>query len=204
LTPTIHTHVQFWLLMHPKERQKPSNTGRLLGATMPQTRFFLWQRTAPPGELIDLIGDCRFAPYLVFPHGDPGPFEHLRAEALPTGKIPAFVLLDGTWDQATKMLHRSPYLWGLRRLSITPRTRSTYLLRRQSCADHLATVEVAIALLAQVESTVASQMLEAYFRVFVASFMATRHGHLVHQALPEMLQLLAYKRQHQTAVPLPS
>jgi DTW domain-containing protein len=191
-TPTIHTSAQFWLLMHPDECRKPTNTARLIGASIPHTRFFLWYRTVPPAELIALLTDCQFTPYLLVPHGDATLFEGLRERPWLPDRVPAFVLLDGTWSQARKMLHRSPYLQGIPRLAIQPRAPSTYRLRCQRCAQHLSTVEVAIALLAQLDEMTASHVLHAYFRVFAERSMAARHGHPLKKSLPEMAQLLAY------------
>src|SRR5262249_19145088 len=91
-----------------------------------------------------------------------------------------------------KMLHRSPYLQGIPRMAIQPRAPSTYRLRCQRCAQHLSTVEVAIALLEQLDEMTASRVLHAYFRVFTETCMAARHGHALTQSLPEMAQLLAY------------
>jgi len=115
--------------------------------------------------------------------------------------MPAFVLLDGTWSQATKMLHRSPYLQGIPRMAIQPRAPSTYRLRCQRCGQHLSTVEVAIALLEQLDEMTASRVLHAYFRVFAETCMAARHGHPLTKSLPEMAQLLAYNSPHATPVP---
>ena len=176
-TPTMHTLAQFWLLIHPDEYRKPTNTARLIGACMPHTRFFPWYRTAPPAEFIALLTDRRFMPYLLIPQGDVTLFERLRERPWLPARVPAFVLLDGTWSQATKMLHRSPYLQGIPRMAIQPRAPSTYRLRCQRYAQHLSTVEVAIALLEQLEEATASSILHAYFRVFAERCMAARHGH---------------------------
>ncbi len=200
-TPTIHTLAQFWLLIHPEEYRKPTNTARLIGTSIPQTRFFSWSRTTPPIGLITLLGERRFMPYLLVPQGDATLFERLRERPWLPDRVPAFVLLDGTWSQATKMLHRSPYLQGLPRIAIQPRAPSTYRLRCQRCAQHLSTVEVAIALLEQLEEVTASSILQAYFRVFAERCMAARHGHLLKKSLPEMAQLLAYNSHYPTPAP---
>ncbi len=200
-TPTIHTPAQFWLLIHPEEYRKSTNTARLIGASIPHTRFFSWYRTTPPAGLITLLGDRQFMPYLLVPQGDAMLFERLRERPWLPDRVPAFVLLDGTWSQTTKMLHRSPYLQGLPRIAIQPRAPSTYRLRCQRCAQHLSTVEVAIALLEQLEEDTASSILQAYFRVFAERCMAARHGHLLKKSLPEMAQLLAYNSHYPTPAP---
>src|SRR5262249_9046334 len=97
--------------------------------------------------------------------------------------------------------HRSPYLQGIPRMAIQPRTPSTYQLRRQCCARHLSTVEVAIALLEQLNEMTASRVLHAYFRVFAETCMAARHGHPLTKSLPEMAQPLAYNSAHATPAP---
>jgi DTW domain-containing protein YfiP len=86
-------------------------------------------------------------------------------------------------------------------MAMQPRTPSTYRLRRQRYAQHLSTVEVAIALLAQLEEVTASTVLHAYFRVFAEQCMATRHGHTLTRPLPEMAQLLAYNAHRQAPGP---
>jgi len=53
-------------------------------------------------------------------------------------------------------------------------------------------VEVAIALLEQIAEPAASNILQAYFRVFAERCMAARHGHPLRKQLPEILQLVAY------------
>ena len=116
-------------------------------------------------------------PYLLFPHGDPALFARLRERPWRPDRVPAFVLLDGTWTQARKIFSRSPYLHGIPRIAIQPPRPSTYTLRRQCCAGHLSTVEVAIALLEQIAEPTASGILRAYFRVFAESYMAARRGH---------------------------
>jgi len=163
--------------------------------------LFPWYRTAPPADFIELLSDRRFLPYLLVPQGNARLFEGLRARPWLPDRVPAFVLLDGTWSQARKMLHRSPYLQGIPRMAIQPRTPSTYRLRCQRCAQHLSTVEVAIALLEQLDEMTASRVLHAYFRVFAETGMAARHGHALTKSLPELAQLRAYNSHHATPAP---
>jgi hypothetical protein len=194
LTPTIYTPSQFWLLMHPDEGRKPTNTARLIAATMPHTRVFVWQRTVPPLGLLDLLHSRHFAPSVVFPQEPVARAAYSPVDGGPAGRVPAFVLLDGTWSQTRKMFARSTYLRGVPCLTLRPKTPSTYLLRRQVREDYLSTVEVAITLLAQLGYDEASQLLGAYFRVFTASYLAIRQGRPPREALPEIQQLLEHRR----------
>jgi DTW domain-containing protein YfiP len=192
-TPSIHTSIRFWLLMHPDEGRKPTNTARLIAAAMPHTQVFVWQRLVPPPGLLDLLGSSCFAPYVVFPHGDSTRFGRLSVDPWHAKKIPAFVLLDGTWSQTRKMFVRSPYLRGIPCLTLPPAAPSAYTLRRQGRTGYLSTVETAIALLAQMGNEAASHILRAYFRVFTASGLAARQGRPLPGPLPEMQQLLEYR-----------
>lgn len=195
LTPRLHASVHFWVLIHPDEHRKTTNTARLLRATLPSTRLFPWQRTEPPPALLPLLTTPLVQPYVLCPEGDVQLFEHLTARPWLPDRAPAFVLVDGTWSQARKMLHHSPYLQGVPRMALRPEVPSIYTLRRQADAQHLSTVEVAIALLAQCGEENASQLLHAYFRVFMAHTMAARHGHRLTTPLPEIDRLLASQRQ---------
>jgi hypothetical protein len=186
--------LQFWIVIHPKEILKPTNTARLIQATIPHTRCFLWQRTTPPPALVALLNNPQFAPYVVCPAGDPVRLEHVAQDPCHAGRVPAFIILDGTWSQVKKMWYRSPYLHRLPCLAIQPEAPSAYTLRRQLRAGYLSTVEVAIALLARLDSPVMSHILGTYFRVFIASSLAARHGHPSPRTLPEVPQLLAYRR----------
>ncbi|MGE3536481.1 MAG: tRNA-uridine aminocarboxypropyltransferase [Candidatus Tectimicrobiota bacterium] len=194
LTPHLASTAQFWILIHPDEQRKPTNTARLIAAALPQSRLFPWYRTAPPAALLELLGDPQFAPYLLHPQGDTALLGALQERPWLPQRVPAFLLLDGTWSQASKMLNKSPYLHGLPRLALLPRTPSRYLLRRQRHCTHLSTVEVAIALLAELEPPPCSELLQAYFHVFTAHCLAARHGHGVRPPLPDLARLLAYKQ----------
>ena len=190
LTPRLATGVHFWLLIHPEEYGKPTNTARLIGASLLHTRLFPWHRTAPPSDLLGLLTAPQFYPFLLCPSGDVTLFERLPQRPWLPDRLPAFVLLDGTWSQARKMLIRSPYVHALPQMAIHPATPSAYTLRRQVGTQHLSTVEVAIALLAQCGETTASRLLQAYFRVFMVRSQAVRHGHLPTTDLPEIDELL--------------
>ena len=53
--------------MFDTEPMKPSNTGRLIADTLPDTEAFQWSRTEPPQALLDLVADPQYQPMVVFP-----------------------------------------------------------------------------------------------------------------------------------------
>ena len=130
------------------EALKPSNTGWLIADVVADTAAFGWARTAVDPELLAMLADPQWQPYVVFP----GEFvaagrvvREMQAHEAPTGeaeadkptKRPLFVLLDATWPEARKMFRKSPYLDHLPVLSLQLEQISRYRLRRSKRDDHL-------------------------------------------------------------------
>lgn len=134
--------------MYDSEPMKPSNTGRLIADVLPDTTWaFLWSRTQPHPELLALLADPVWQPYVVFPACEKEPARLTGEVTLAPGKKPLFILLDGTWPEARKMFNKSPYLDGFPVLAIKPDTLSTYGMRVANSEEHLCTAEVAACVL---------------------------------------------------------
>ena len=66
--PELKAEAGFCLLMYDSEPMKPSNTGRLIADVLPDSTWaFLWSRTQPHPELLALLADPAWQPYVVFP-----------------------------------------------------------------------------------------------------------------------------------------
>lgn len=168
--------LEIWLLMHKEETYKPTNTGRLIEDILPaSSRRFHWHRTSPDPELLSLLKDSRYQPYIIFP-GDRGGYEDrvVTSANLSTNKIPVFIILDGSWRQAGRMFRLSQYLQHLPVLPLTARAGSRYKLRKAPDEFHLCTVEVAIELLASHQQQAAAIKLEAYFVHFNEMYARSR------------------------------
>lgn len=131
------------LLMHDVEPMKPSNTGWLIADVIDDTSAFPWSRTAVEPELLTLLADPQWQPYIVFPGEFVAPQRVVNEVRVTDGKRPLFILLDGTWSEARKMFRKSPYLEHLPVLSLEPEQLSRYKLRRSKRDDHFCTAEVA-------------------------------------------------------------
>lgn len=164
---------QFWLLTHHNEFYKPTNTGRLILDSIRNTRIFEWSRVNPPEALLEALADPRYAPCIVFPAGEDYQQRMIEAPAA-DGRIPVFIILDGTWRQARRMFRHSRYLQHLP--VIEPRTErlSRYQLRRSTVPEHLCTAEVAIALLEEFGEARAAAHLEGYFERFNRNYIESR------------------------------
>lgn len=169
----VQARCEFWLLMHRYERYKPTNTGQLILDTISHSRVFEWSRTEPEQALLDALEDSRYFPCLVFPSGED--YRHRMVSRLPEdGRIPAFIILDGTWRQARRMFRHSRYLHHLPVIEPQTDRLSRYQLRRSTIREHLCTAEVAVALLEQIGDQKAASHLEGYFERFNAGYIASR------------------------------
>ncbi|HSG04239.1 MAG TPA: DTW domain-containing protein [Marinobacterium sp.] len=173
---TVHAGVEFVVLMHRNETYKPTNTGRLIEATIANTRVIQWHSRLDPGdELAALLDNPSYQPIIVFP---PSSDYQQRMIAQPDSSTssakPLFILLDGTWRQARRMFRHSVYLQKLPVISLDEARTSTYSLRKAIHEGQLCTAEVAAALLHQIGEEVAGEALDNYYQRFNAHYIASR------------------------------
>lgn len=169
------SRVRFWLVTHRLERYKPTNTGRLIKDCLPDTEIFGWERTQPDPRLLEHLADPAYAPFLIFPD-DQEDYAHRVVDYQDpgAGKIPVFIILDGTWRQARKMFRHSPYLAELPIVSLNTQRHTRYQLRTPASVQHLCTAEVAAELLRQAGEEAPACVLDDYFDAFNASYAASR------------------------------
>ena len=88
---------------------------------------------------------------------------------------PLFIVLDGTWPEARKMLKQSPYLRALPVLSLEPGAASRYRLRRSRHIGHLCTAEVAALCLGLAGEARAAEVLHAWLDLFTHHYLQSKH-----------------------------
>ncbi|CZF86123.1 tRNA-uridine aminocarboxypropyltransferase [Grimontia marina] len=163
---THRTHAAFLLVMYDDEVLKPSNTGRLIADSVEETYAFIWSRTEPNKEMLALVNDPKWQPYIVFP-AQYAELERVRTEPVSEkGKRPLFILIDGTWQEAKKIFRKSPWMHNFPVLSIQAESLSRYGVREASGESQLATAEVAAKVLALNGDKLAAESLDAWFDVF--------------------------------------
>lgn len=179
LRPKLAVNAGVCLIMGDIEALKPSNTGWLVADVVPDTFAFTWARTAVDPQLLAVLRDPQWQPYVVFPAEFVQPervVTSVAPQAQPTSERPAkrplFVLLDGTWSEARKMFRKSPYLDAFPVLSLHPGISSNYRLRRSSRDDHFCTSEVAALCLALAQEPVAASTLANYLDVFTNHYLS--------------------------------
>lgn len=172
--PAIAGQAVFWLLTHRNEIYKPTNTGRLIVDTLQGSQVFIWSRNEPDAALREALADPRFAPCLVFPRGDDYQHRMVTPAQLPSDKIPAFIILDGTWRQARRIFRKSRYLDHLPVLEPQINAPSRYHLRQPTEDHHVCTAEVGAAVLREMGDQHSADVLDAYFDLFNSEYYAAR------------------------------
>ena len=178
LRPVLPTRASMCLLMADIEPLKPSNTGWLIADVVADTYAFGWARTEVHPDLLALLADPQWQPYVVFPGEFVDPARvvtQLQPMAVANTQRPLFILLDATWPEARKMFRKSPYLNHLPVLSLQPDQLSRYRLRRSTRDDHFCTSEVAGLCLELAGEAHAAQTLEARLDVFTHHYLQAKH-----------------------------
>ena len=172
LKKTVSTDSAFLLLMYDDEILKPSNTGRLIADLIPDTYAFIWSRTQPDPQLLQLLEDPKWLPIVIFPEEYTTADRVVRTYRKPeNNKRPLFILLDGSWTEAKKMFRKSPYLNGFPVLSFSPQSISRYLVRKAVKDNQLATAEVAGRVLEFIGETKNAEVMELLFDTFKENYM---------------------------------
>ncbi|MBU2893234.1 DTW domain-containing protein [Colwellia sp. D2M02] len=180
----INTNAAFLLLMYDTEVLKPSNTGKLIADLIPDTFAYLWSRTEENNELLALLNDDKWQPFVVFPQ------EYAEQErkvftnqvSCGEGKRPLFIMLDGSWREAKKMFRKSPYLNKFPMVSFDGKAafnqksidvnyspvgdESRYTVRKTELEYQFSTAEVGARVLDMFGEHDNAQLLDLWFDVF--------------------------------------
>lgn len=172
VVPKIKTKAEIWILSTEKEFYRPSNTARILKLVNPEaTDIILWERTVNPDALIKNIESEIYDVYLVFPEDNEDMLSE-KFENRISDKTLAFVLLDGTWKEAKKILRKSDYLKSIPRISLEPNFKSEYNLRRGVEEGNLCTIEAAIEVIKLSNEIQNANVIKDAFHIFLDSFKA--------------------------------
>jgi DTW domain-containing protein YfiP len=173
--PSISCRSAFCLVMYKSEYYKPTNTGKLIADVIPDNYAFKWDRVSPDPRLMALLDNPNYIPILVFPQQYAEVHRCINSPkdlvGIDQGKIPLFVMLDGTWREASKMF-KSPSFAHLPVLGIQPKKASSYQLREAAHEHQLCTAEVAIEVLKMTDDNQAAEALGEYFHQFKKAYIA--------------------------------
>jgi DTW domain-containing protein len=164
------------ILQHPLEVQHAKNSAGLLHWSLTNSRLLVGEAFDGPA-LQPFLHDTKYT-VLLYPatdyagHATPAPLDATRL-ADPTAV--RLVVLDGTWRKSRKMLHLSPLLQGLPRLSLGDAVVSAYTIRRAHKPGQCSTLEATCAALAQLQHD--SQTYQPLLQAF-DGFVAQQAGYV--------------------------
>jgi len=137
--PQLESAVRITLLQHPNERYMPVNTARFthLGLTnsvmyhgidFNQHQSFMNDLATFPCEKIGLL----------FPSQSARPLEEAPKD------LQNLYVVDGTWNEAKKMIYNSQILHEVPHYVFTPQKESTYRIRKEPKKEFVSTVEAVV------------------------------------------------------------
>ncbi|MCZ4311248.1 tRNA-uridine aminocarboxypropyltransferase [Vibrio atlanticus] len=176
LIPTVESQINLVLLTHENELSRDTNTGKLLQQSLEQCQSMVWQRKAPPTELMTLLEAQTRQPFLLFPSDQSIECQKAVMTQAQSRK-PLFIILDGTWQEAKKMLNKSPWLQAVPQVHLDITSESSYTLRRNQDSGHLCTCEVGIELLKSLGESEPAKLIDDYYQQYLKVFHADKCGH---------------------------
>lgn len=149
LVPPFKAHCQLTILQHPNEWRKYYSTVKLIKTGVLNARV-LRGIEFESAQLEQVLPAA--STYLLYPSKEAIDCEELDLDAATT-----IVAIDGTWDEAGKIMHRNPYLRTLRHVTFKRPLRSQYQIRKQPRDGCLSTLE-AVAHMLKLNATAHGQV----------------------------------------------
>lgn len=175
---TVETKAKIWILSSQKELTRASNTARILKLVNGySTEVFTWERTNEPVELINKIKSKEYDVYLLFPVNKENKSREVKF--IKSDKTPAFIIIDGTWNEAKKIFRKSPYLNEVPMLTLKPENNSSFILRRGIEEGSLCTIETAIEVIKMNDEKYEAHEIKNIFELFQESYKCGLSGHIV-------------------------
>jgi DTW domain-containing protein YfiP len=161
LVPRVMTRTRLVLVIHRFEARKPSNTGRLAAACLPNSEILVRGHEGSPSELFP--HDASRTLLFLFPHPEARPLAEYAASGAPV----TLIVPDGTWRQASKVRQRVPGLKDVPCVSLPHDAPSIYRLRSEAHGHGLATIEAIARAMGILEGLHVRHALEHVFRAMV-------------------------------------
>lgn len=166
----IATKTRLYLAMHIAEKNKPSNSARLLKLTLPNSEIRYQGLVKEPLDISGILSEQRDT-YLLYPEADLQPVDLLH------NKKPINLLVpDGTWQQAKKIAALLTAKLKVPRLSVPGLEASNYKLRVADRQGRLSTLEAVARVLEVLEGVEVRRKLEHIFQVMIERVLISRNG----------------------------
>ncbi|MFL9625233.1 tRNA-uridine aminocarboxypropyltransferase [Aeromonas jandaei] len=149
----LENRTPLYILQHPYEVAHPKGTAVLLAASLQQAEIRVGEDFSRDRWLNDLLADPSLRCYLLWPDEEaisPAELREQMASVSPAATAVAFILLDGTWRKAFRMLQSNPALARLPRIGLGA-IAGQYAIRKKPFPEALSTIEAGYHLLSQWE-----------------------------------------------------
>ncbi len=133
LVRPFEAHVNFLILQHPNERKKYCSTTKIVMKAVRNARMMRGVVFNPETILRAVQGQEVF---LLYPGKD-----SVDCASVELDRSKTVIVVDGTWDEAQKIIYRNPFLRRFPKLSFSSAPLSNYHIRRQPKAHCLSTLE---------------------------------------------------------------
>jgi DTW domain-containing protein len=171
LAPKLSIDTKIIVLLHMRERSRPTNTGRLLKLALPEVDVRIRGDLDIPMNSDGLVTEDRET--LLF-----YPSEHaveLSEEFLKTISKPiTLVVPDGSWRQASKVSKRVEVLKNVRHVKLPPGPIPQYRLRKETKPGGMSTFEAVARALGIIEGFVIQEKLEELFKILAERTLWSR------------------------------
>ena len=175
----VETKAKFVILSSEKEVYRNTNTANLLKQiNTKSTEIIIWKRGEIPSSILSYINNGIYNVYLVFPIMNKE-MEIRKAKYNKDNNTPVFIIVDGTWREAWKIIRKSDYLKNLPILSLETNRVSKFTLRRGQEEGNLCTIEAAMELLKINDEDILSEEINKGFELFLKSYKAGASGHKI-------------------------
>lgn len=175
----VETKAKFVILSSEKEVYRNTNTANLLKQiNTKSTEIIIWKRGEIPSSILSYINNDIYNVYLVFPIMNKE-MEIRKAKYNKDNNTPVFIIVDGTWREAWKIIRKSDYLKNLPILSLETNRVSKFTLRRGQEEGNLCTIEAAMELLKINDEDILSEEINKGFELFLKSYKAGASGYKI-------------------------
>ncbi|MCG7200583.1 DTW domain-containing protein [Marinobacter pelagius] len=157
------------IVQHPREAGHSKGTVRLLRQTL--TNLSVQVAECLPPEALPQAGAA-----LLFPGPDSQPVTSRNA-----AEIRHWIVLDGTWRKASRLLHLNPELAGLPAYHFADPPPGRYRIRRRPAEGQLSTAEAVRHLLMIVEPDLDTRPIDDAFEALVERLINQIPEHLRHR-----------------------
>ncbi|MGL5811946.1 MAG: tRNA-uridine aminocarboxypropyltransferase [Aeromonas sp.] len=140
------------ILQHPAEVGHPKGTAALLAASLTRVHLHVGESFADADWLAALLADPKMRCVVLWPDETALTLDQVKAQLCSADDAPTvhFILLDGTWRKAYRMLHSNPALLALPRITLGE-IEGQYSIRKKPFPGALSTLEAGYHLLCQWE-----------------------------------------------------